>query len=55
LCRRAEPSTLERINEDHPFDILIKPIDPAELGRAMARKSGQLAGILAEHHADEPA
>src|ERR1044071_3140766 len=28
----SEPSTLKRISEDHPFAILIKPIDPAELG-----------------------
>lgn len=31
----SENSTIARINEDHPFDVLIKPIDPAELGRAL--------------------
>ena len=31
----SEESTIARINQDHPFAILIKPIDPAELGRVM--------------------
>ncbi|MFT3723726.1 MAG: response regulator [Hyphomonadaceae bacterium] len=30
-----EPSTLQRIAEDHPFAVLIKPIDPADLGAAL--------------------
>jgi two-component system, response regulator PdtaR len=33
----GEPSTINRINLDHPFEILIKPVDPAELGRALLR------------------
>lgn len=33
----GEPSTIRRINEDHPFEILIKPIPPAELGEALHR------------------
>jgi DNA-binding NarL/FixJ family response regulator len=32
----GEPSTLSRINQDHPFAILIKPINPEDLGRALA-------------------
>lgn len=36
----SEGPTIERINEDHPFAILIKPIDPAELGRALLRAVG---------------
>jgi two-component system, response regulator PdtaR len=31
----SEPSMLKRIGEDHPFAILIKPIDPKELGAAL--------------------
>ena len=30
-----EPSALKRINEDHPFRVVIKPIDPAELMAAV--------------------
>jgi DNA-binding NarL/FixJ family response regulator len=30
-----EPNALKRINEDHPFRIVIKPIDPAELMAAV--------------------
>lgn len=30
-----EPSSLKRINEDHPFRVVIKPIDPAELMAAV--------------------
>jgi CheY-like chemotaxis protein len=33
----SEGPTIARINEDHPFAILIKPIDPAELGRVLER------------------
>jgi len=36
----SESPTIERINEDHPFAILIKPIDPAELGRALMQAVG---------------
>jgi DNA-binding NarL/FixJ family response regulator len=32
----SEPSVISRINEDHPFRIIAKPIDPAELQRALA-------------------
>jgi DNA-binding NarL/FixJ family response regulator len=31
----SEPSAIRRINEDSPFRILIKPIDPAELHSAI--------------------
>lgn len=31
-----EPATLERINEDHPYRILIKPINPKDLEEALA-------------------
>jgi CheY-like chemotaxis protein len=31
----SEPSTLGRINADHPFAVLIKPIEPSELGAAL--------------------
>jgi DNA-binding NarL/FixJ family response regulator len=31
----SEPSTLLRINSDHPFAVLIKPIAPADLGAAL--------------------
>jgi len=30
-----EPSTIERINSDHPYRILIKPINPADLKEAL--------------------
>lgn len=33
----SEPSTVERINADHPFEILFKPIDPNLLGEALLR------------------
>jgi DNA-binding NarL/FixJ family response regulator len=33
-----EPASIKRINEDHPFDILIKPIDPNALGSALTRE-----------------
>lgn len=33
----SEASTIARINEDHPFAILIKPIDPDDLGKALMR------------------
>ena len=32
----SEPSTLERIDEDHPYRVLIKPIDPEELFVALS-------------------
>jgi len=31
----SEPSTLSRISADHPFAVLIKPIEPSELGAAL--------------------
>ncbi|MEQ1783834.1 MAG: response regulator [Hyphomonadaceae bacterium] len=31
----SEASTLSRISADHPFAILIKPIEPTELGAAL--------------------
>lgn len=31
----SEDSTIARINQDRPFAILIKPIDPVDLGRAL--------------------
>jgi two-component system, response regulator PdtaR len=31
----SESPTIARINEDHPFAILIKPIDPADLRQAL--------------------
>ena len=31
-----EPPTIERIKEDHPFRILIKPISPEQLGEALS-------------------
>jgi DNA-binding NarL/FixJ family response regulator len=31
----SEPSAISRINQDHPFRILIKPIDPAALQSAI--------------------
>ena len=36
----SEGPTIARINEDHPFAILIKPIDPAELGRVLTLAVG---------------
>ncbi|HEV7691094.1 MAG TPA: response regulator [Hyphomonadaceae bacterium] len=33
----SEPSTVSRINGDHPFAILFKPIDPQLLGQALMR------------------
>jgi DNA-binding NarL/FixJ family response regulator len=31
----SEPAVISRINEDHPFRIIAKPIDPAELQSAL--------------------
>ena len=31
-----EPLTIRRINADHPYRILIKPINPEDLGEALA-------------------
>jgi len=31
----SEPSTVDRINKDHPFAVLFKPIDPQQLGQAL--------------------
>jgi DNA-binding NarL/FixJ family response regulator len=33
----SEPSTMRRIADDHPFAILIKPIDHHDLGEALTR------------------
>jgi len=33
----SESPTMARINEDHPFAVLIKPIDPAELRSVLMR------------------
>lgn len=33
----SEASTVKRINNDHPFEILFKPIDPQLLGAALLR------------------
>jgi len=33
----SEASTVARINSDHPFEILFKPIDPNLLGEALLR------------------
>jgi hypothetical protein len=33
----SEPSTVARINTDHPFEILFKPIDAQLLGEALLR------------------
>jgi two-component system, response regulator PdtaR len=33
----SEASTVSRINSDHPFAILFKPIDPQQLGQALLR------------------
>ena len=33
----SEPSTMKRIAEDHPFEILIKPINHEDLGEALLR------------------
>ena len=35
----SESSTMARIQQDHPFAVLIKPIDPAELGATLMRAS----------------
>lgn len=34
----SEPSTTKRIAEDHPFEILIKPINHVDLGEALKRQ-----------------
>lgn len=34
----SEPSTVSRIQTDHPFDVLFKPIDPKLLGEALLRQ-----------------
>lgn len=31
-----EPETIDRINDDHPYRILIKPIDPEDLREALS-------------------
>lgn len=31
----SEPASVQRINTDHPFEILFKPIDPQLLGEAL--------------------
>ena len=33
----SEPSTVARINQDHPFEILFKPVSPQKLGEALLR------------------
>lgn len=33
----SEPSTVKRIQADHPFDVLFKPIDPKLLGEALLK------------------
>lgn len=33
----SEPSTVKRIEQDHPFEILFKPIDPKLLGEALLK------------------
>lgn len=33
----SEPSTVDRINNDHPFGILFKPIDPQQLGQILLK------------------
>jgi DNA-binding NarL/FixJ family response regulator len=33
----SETSTVKRINADHPFEILFKPIDPRLLGETLTR------------------
>ena len=33
----SEPSTVKRINSDHPFEILFKPIDAKLLGEALLK------------------
>lgn len=35
-----EPATMERINEDYPADILVKPIMPEQLQQALRRALG---------------
>jgi hypothetical protein len=32
-----QPRTIKRLSQDHPFDILIKPIDPNALGASPMR------------------
>jgi DNA-binding NarL/FixJ family response regulator len=34
----SEPSTVARIQADHPFEVLFKPIDPKLLGEALLRQ-----------------
>lgn len=34
----SEPSTVARIQSDHPFEVLFKPIDPQLLGEALLRQ-----------------
>jgi DNA-binding NarL/FixJ family response regulator len=34
----SEPSTVARIQADHPFEVLFKPIDPQLLGEALLRQ-----------------
>ncbi len=34
----SEPSTVARIQLDHPFEVLFKPIDPQLLGEALLRQ-----------------
>lgn len=34
----SEPSTRKRIEDDHPFEVLFKPIDPKLLGEALLRQ-----------------
>lgn len=34
----SEPSTVDRINADHPFEVLFKPIDPKLLGAALLKQ-----------------
>lgn len=33
----SETSTVKRINTDHPFEILFKPVDPQALGEALLK------------------
>lgn len=34
----SESSTVDRINADHPFEVLFKPIDPKLLGAALLKQ-----------------
>lgn len=34
----SEPSTVKRIQQDHPFEVLFKPIDPKLLGEALLKQ-----------------